>query len=130
MWCAFYLVVLLFEAITADGPPPLPAKLPSSKCNRAELEAVQKKHHQCAKQVEERYAILQGRFTVDIMNLGNSGSSCGASLPAPTAVETTSVIPTSTHLPDTAENMCNMLTDLIDKCSLLYEKCYDSKQIR
>ncbi len=86
----------------------------ASLCSESEHAELQLTHLQCTKQVEERYALLAGKFE--------------SRLPSPIASAknvTVSNIPD----PDVLQ-ICNMMHDVVEKCGRLYQKCLDDKQYR
>ena len=87
-----------------------------SKCSEAEHAELQKTHLTCTKQVEERYALLAGKFE--------------ARLPSPVAAaHGTNSSLTNERDPDVLQ-ICNMMHDVVEKCGQLYQKCLDETQYR
>lgn len=84
-----------------------------SKCSEAEHGELQKTHLACTKQVEERYALLAGKFE--------------ARIPSPVAAANSNL--TSERDPEVLQ-ICNMMHDVVEKCGQLYQKCLDETQYR
>ena len=87
----------------------------ASLCSESEHAELQLTHLQCTKQVEERYALLAGKFE--------------ARLPSPIASAKNATIKANEPDADVLQ-ICNMMHDVVEKCGRLYQKCLDEKQYR
>ena len=86
-----------------------------SKCSEAEHAQIQETHLECTKQVEERYAILAGKFE--------------SRLPSPVAAAAGRDNSTNERDPDILQ-ICNLIHDVVEKCGQLYHKCLEEDQYR
>ncbi len=84
-----------------------------SKCSEAEHTQIQETHMACTKQVEERYALLAGKFE--------------SRLPSPSAAARANA--TGERDPDILQ-ICNLMHDVVEKCGQLYQRCLDEDQYR
>ena len=87
----------------------------ASLCSESEHAELQLTHLQCTKQVEERYALLAGKFE--------------SRLPSPIASAKNATTNANEPDPDVL-HICNMMHDVVEKCGRLYQKCLDEKQYR
>ena len=84
-----------------------------SKCSEAEHSQIQETHLSCTKQVEERYALLAGKFESRLPSPLSSARANG----------------TNERDPDLLM-ICNLMHDVVEKCGQLYQKCLEEDQYR
>lgn len=84
-----------------------------SKCSEAEHAQIQETHMACTKQVEERYALLAGKFESRLPSPLSSARANG----------------TNERDPDILQ-ICNVMHDVVEKCGQLYQKCLEEEQYR
>ena len=85
----------------------------ASKCSEAEHAQIQETHMACTKQVEERYALLAGKFESRLPSPLSSARGNG----------------TNERDPDILQ-ICNLMHDVVEKCGQLYQRCLEEDQYR